>query len=160
MQCVARKAMMNGRCCINPIGVELRFLNPERSYATGTVYGRSSSMPFENSGTDMQLIDLPLKRTRHDPLAQSLDGVPLGFHQPEPMLTATHLPYASAQTSACDHRSIAVRKGSNFAYPGILSRKNHRSGTHSYHRLIHRLGVIGTITDKTEQDLVSRDLLQ
>ena len=117
-------------------------------------------MPFENSGTDMQLIDLPLKCHRHEPLAQSLDGVHLGFLQPEPMLTAPHLPYASAQTSACSHHRIAVRKGFTFAYPYTLSRKNHRSGTPSYHHLIHRLGVIGTITDKTEQDLVSRDLLQ
>ena len=72
----------------------------------------------------MQLIDLALKGSGHDPLAQSFDAVHLALHQVSPVIATPHFPYPSTQTFAYGERRIAIREGIAFAYPGVLSRRN------------------------------------
>ena len=108
-----------------------------------------------NGNTDMQFIDLALKGSGHDPFAQPFDTVHLGFDQTAPVITTPHIPYPSAQTSACGDSRIAVHKGITFAYSCVLSRGNDGNGTSLDGRFIDRLGVIGAKLRSIKEQLLN-----
>lgn len=83
------------------------------------------SEPVENDCTDMQLIDLVLEGSGHDPIAQLFKAIHLCLHQTMPVVAIPHFPDSPAQTSAS----------------GIFSWTNVGDGNPLNHGLINRVGV-------------------
>lgn len=151
-------ASADQRCCINQR--EARFPQPQtRLCHSHRLRAAQFGKPIEDGGSDVQLVDLPLKRARHHPLAQPLNAVHLGLHQAAPVVTAPALPEFSTEAPACGNRRIAVRKGLAFAHPGIFSWGNDGSGIALHHGRMHGLRVISPIACHCQKWLLDRYLL-
>lgn len=111
LQGLTINASADQRCCINQH--EARFPQPQtRLCHSHRLRAAQLGKPIEDGSSDVQLVDLPLKRARHHSLAQPLNAVHLGLHQAAPVVTAPALPEFSTEAPACGHRRIAVRKAS------------------------------------------------
>lgn len=86
--------------------------------------------PIQDGDPHMQLHRLALKGASHDPFAQALEAMHLGFHQAAPMVAAPHLPNLTPKPFAGQHRLVAHQTtyAALLAQRRILARRNHRVG--------------------------------